>query len=92
MARRAARHVVALGLAALFLLPLVWIVAASLRQPGLPPLRTIEWLPQPVAWNNYLRIFDVLPLGRYALNSLLVTALAVPLTLLTASWAGFVLF
>jgi multiple sugar transport system permease protein len=93
-ARRAARHVISLGLAALFVLPLVWTMAASLRQPGLPPPRTMEWLPQPAAWDNYLRIFDTaqaVPLGRYALNSLLVSALAVPLTLLTASWAGFAL-
>lgn len=89
MAGRAARHVIAFGVAVLFLLPLAWMAAASLRQPGLPPPRTVEWLPQPAAWSNYRSLFDLLPLGRYTLNSLFVTTLAVPLTLVTASWAGF---
>jgi len=86
-----ARHALALAVAALFLLPLAFTVAASLRAPGQPPPRTIEWIPDPIAWGNYRRIFEIVPLGRYALNSLLVAALAVPLTLLTASWGGYAL-
>lgn len=72
-----------------FVLPLVWMVSASLRQPGLAPPRTIEWIPNPIAWGNYIRLFNLLPIGRYVANSLLVSTLAVPLTLFTASWAGF---
>ena len=83
-----ARHAASLALAFVFVLPLAWMVAGSLRQTGLPPPRAIEWLPLPPAWDNYRRIFEIVPLGRYALNSLLVAALAVPLTLVTASWAG----
>ena len=76
------------GVAALFVLPLLWMVAASLRQPGLPPPRVFEWVPNPIVWSNYAAIFELLPLARYALNSVVVAGLAVPLTLLTASWAG----
>jgi multiple sugar transport system permease protein len=72
-----------------FMLPLIWLIAASLRQPGLPPPRSIEWLPDPIVPGNYARIFEMLPLGRYTLNSLIVVALAVPITLVTASWAAF---
>jgi multiple sugar transport system permease protein len=86
-----ARHALGLLVAALFLLPLAFSIAASLRAPGQPPPRTIEWLPDPIAWGNYLRIFEIAPLGRYTLNSLAVAALAVPLTTLTASWAGYAL-
>jgi len=86
-----ARHALALLVSALFLLPLAFAISASLRAPGQPPARTIEWIPDPIAWGNYLRIFEIVPLGRYALNSLAVAALAVPLTLLTASWAGYAL-
>ena len=82
-------HAVSLTVAALFVLPLVWVAAASLRRPGLPPPRGPEWLPDPIAWDNYRRIFDLVPLAWYARNSVLVVVLAVPLTILTASWAGF---
>jgi multiple sugar transport system permease protein len=36
-------------------------------------------------------VFQVVDLGRYALNTMVVELLAVPVTLLTASWAGFAL-
>jgi multiple sugar transport system permease protein len=91
--RRAAgllgEHGVPLLVAALFLLPLLWMLTASLRDPGLPPPRTIEWLPDPVRPGNYGAVFEMLPFGRYLLNSLAVVALAVPLTIITASMAGF---
>ena len=80
------------AIALVFALPLMWMLSASLRQPGLPPPRHFEWVPNPVVWSNYAALFEpgaVVPLARYALNSVLVAALAVPLTLLTASWAGF---
>ncbi len=77
------------GVALVFALPLLWMLSASVRQPGLPPPRYFEWVPSPVVWGNYAAIFEMLPLARYALNSVLVAGLAVPLTLLTASWAGF---
>jgi len=77
------------ALAALFLAPLAWVTAASLRQSGLPPPQGIEWLPNPPAWGNYSDLFTLVPLARSLGNSLLLVAAAVPLTLLFASWAGF---
>ena len=65
------------------------MISGSLRQAGLPPPRTPELLPSPLAWGNYERAFELVDLPRYTLNSLIVVAFAVPLTLLTASWAGF---
>lgn len=82
-------HAAALAVAALFVLPLIWVVSTSLRQPGLPPPPAIEWLPSPLFWSNYREIFEIVPLGWYLLNSLRVGVVAVPLTLLVASWAGF---
>lgn len=78
-----------LALIFLFLLPLWWITVASLRPIGLPPPRTIEWWPADPQWSNYVEIFRQVPLGRYTLNSILVVAVAVPMTLFTASLAGF---
>lgn len=75
--------------ALLFVMPLIWVVSASLRQPGLPPSRSIEWIPDPVTWSNYAVLFDLLPFLTYVKNSLIVTWIALVITLLTASWAGF---
>jgi ABC-type sugar transport system permease subunit len=82
-------YVVATFVAIIFLLPLIWMAASSLRLPGLPPARGMEWLPHPLAWGNYPALFRLIPLGRYILNSLLVSGLAVILTIPFASAAGF---
>ncbi len=83
----------ALAVAAVFLWPVLGMLAFSLRPAGLPPPRTLlEGLSlQTLAWDNYQRIFELVPLGAYTLNSLWLAALAVPLTIVTASWAGLAL-
>jgi multiple sugar transport system permease protein len=83
------RHVPALVAAVFFLLPLVYMVTGSLRKAGLPPPRSPELVPSPLAWDNYERAFELVDLPRYAVNSLIVAAFAVPLSVLVASWAGF---
>lgn len=82
-------HLARLVIALLFLLPLYWAVVVSLRQSGLPPSSTLEWWPQAFHWETYAEVFRTVPMARYARNSLFVVALALPLTLLTASLAGF---
>jgi multiple sugar transport system permease protein len=86
---RRLRHLAALVIAAAFCLPLYWVLIASLRQPGLPPPRTVEWWPQSAHWGNYAQIFRTLPMAQYIWNSLIVVSIAVPITLLIASWGGF---
>lgn len=86
---RLLRHAVAIVVGVAFLLPVVWAVSSSLRETGQPSPRSLEWIPEPIAWDNYRAVFDLVPLHRYALNSLLVAAAAVLLTVVTASWAGF---
>ncbi|MFQ5419928.1 MAG: carbohydrate ABC transporter permease [Anaerolineae bacterium] len=74
--------------ALLFLLPLLWTAVASLNPPGVPLPTELPLLPERPTLANYGRILHLIPLLRFTVNSLLVTALAVPLTIVTASWAG----
>jgi multiple sugar transport system permease protein len=75
--------------ALLFLLPLLWALSASLHEPGVIPRQSIQWLPSSIAWSNYREVFRVVDMLHYAGNSLFVISLAVPLTIVVASWAGF---
>ena len=86
---RMSRRLLTALVAALFLLPLLWAALASLRPPGHDALRAEWWTPFPPAWANYAEIFRVVPFARYAFNSFFVIAIAVPVTILVASWAGF---
>lgn len=85
------RQPVALVVTIVFLLPLWFLLAGSLREPGTPPPRAPELLPTPVSRTSYDRAFELVDLGRYALNSLVVAAVTVPIAVLVASWAGFAL-
>jgi multiple sugar transport system permease protein len=83
------RHLLILPVATLFLLPLYWMIATSLRKPGKPPALSLEWFPDPISWSNYATVFDLVDFARFTANSLFVVATAVPITLIVASSAGF---
>jgi multiple sugar transport system permease protein len=65
------------------------MATGSLRKAGLPPPRTPELVPSEPTLESYRRAFELVDLARYTFNSVLVVVIAVPLTLLFASWAGF---
>lgn len=69
--------------------PLVWLITTSLTEPReafrLPP----RWVPIPFSLQNFTDVFDLIPLGRMALNSLIVTSITVGGSLLTASLAAY---
>lgn len=86
---RLARQLVAVPVAALFLLPLWLMVVGSLRPLGSAPAPAVQWFPSSPAWSNYADVFDAVPLARYTANSLLVAVVAVAISVLVSSWAGF---
>lgn len=87
--RRPLRTLLIVIVSVLFLGPLVFMVLGSLRAPGLPPPDGFELIPRDATWSNFKTVFAFVPLGRHLVNSLLVVAVAVPVTVLIASWAGF---
>jgi multiple sugar transport system permease protein len=87
--RRPLRTFLIVALSLLFLGPLVFMLLGSLRAPGIPPPDGFEVLPRDATWTNFKTVFAFVPLGRHLVNSLLVVAVAVPVTVVVASWAGF---
>lgn len=83
------RHLPALAAAIVFLLPLWFMISGSLRPVGLPPPAGFELVPPSPTIDSYLRLPGLIPLGLYLRNSLIVTGIAVPLTVLVAALAGF---
>jgi multiple sugar transport system permease protein len=86
---RLVRQLVCIPVAALFLVPLWLMIVGSLRPTGQAPPLSVQWFPTSPAWSNYAEVFDVVSFARYTANSLIVAAVAVPLSVLVASWAGF---
>jgi len=75
----------------LFALPLLLMVSGSLRPAGTAAPPTPALLPDPASLDSYPTAVDLGGLGQATLVSLLVAAIAVPLSVLVASWAGFAL-
>jgi multiple sugar transport system permease protein len=82
------RHLVLIPLSAIMLLPLVWMVAASLQTLAetrhFPPTLIPSW-----HWSNYPNAWHAAPFGRFFVNSLIVTGAAVAGNLVLCSLAGY---
>jgi multiple sugar transport system permease protein len=78
-----------LVVALIMVAPLVWLVSTSLTAPeaafSLPP----KWIPRPFSLENFQAVDDVLPFGRMALNSVIVSAIVVCGSLFTSVLAAF---
>ncbi len=68
-------YLIAIALSVVFLFPLFWMGTTSLKTMeqayAFPP----KWLPSPVMWENYVRIFTELPFAQFTLNSIIITVL-----------------
>lgn len=73
----------------IFLLPLFWMLSASLYPRGVPLPTSLQLIPEGFTLSNFARIWEIIPIGRFTLNSLVVVVLAVPITIVTGSWAGY---
>ena len=82
-------HIVLVAGAILALLPVVWMVAASLMPTGeattLPP----KFIPDDPTIEHYRAVFTRLDMGRYLLNSTLVALLVTGTSLVINAMAGY---
>lgn len=81
-----------IGISVLFLYPFVWLVSASLKTRQ--DVMNNALIPDPVQWQNYVEIFQRVPVGDWFVNSVIVSLLAsVAVTLSSALVAfGFAYF
>lgn len=75
------------GVLAVF--PLVWMVAVSLMQPGEASAFPPPLLPARASLDNYRALFAAAGIGRYVVNSLLLSTAATVLSLLFNVTAGY---
>ncbi|RSM81902.1 carbohydrate ABC transporter permease [Kibdelosporangium aridum] len=91
--RRVWFYLVLVGLAVFFLFPLVFMFVSSLKPDGQILSDIGGWrafLPVgDISFRNYSGVFDRVPVGRFLLNSLIVTVAIVGIGLVVNSMAGF---
>lgn len=76
-----------IGLTLLFLFPLAWMISTSLKTPA--DLRGVQWIPDPLAWNNYRDAFSFGMWARWTLNTVTLTVFAVVAAVLATSLTAY---
>ena len=75
------------GATLIFVFPFVWLVSASLKTRQ--TVFNNELFPLPLHFENYTRIFEVVPLGNWFINSALVSLLAATTVTITSALVAF---
>src|SRR5829696_6803201 len=74
---------------ALFVFPFAWALSGSLKNgyqiEEIPP----RWIPNPVLWENYARIWEIVPLAQYIGNTVVVTGLSLVGQLTSAALVAY---
>jgi len=70
-------------------IPFLWMVSTSLKTDSNVFSTTIELIPDPFVWKNYVRIWEYAPFGKYFFNTLKVTLLVTAGKLLISSTAAY---
>ena len=72
-------------------LPLAWMIISSLKRPGELLSVPVVWLPADPTMANYERAMDMVPVGRFFLNSTMVTVIGAGLKVALALTTAYAL-
>ena len=87
-------HLVMLGMALLFLAPLLWMVATAFKSPDdiIKGLGALRWVPRPITTENFVSVLgkaEEFPIWRWTGNSLFISLAVTALVLMVDSLAAF---
>jgi multiple sugar transport system permease protein len=82
-------YVFLIVLAAITLLPFLWMVSASLKANKDVFRFPIQWIPAVPVWSNFAKIWTEIPFLTFFLNTTKLTVIITLLQLFTSSFAGY---
>ena len=82
-------YVLLLSGAALIMIPLVWMVSTSLKEPSAVYTFPPKIVPDPVRWSNFPESLTIAPFGRFYVNTTIVTLANIVGHLLSCSLVAF---
>jgi multiple sugar transport system permease protein len=86
---RTLAYLLLIALAVLMLFPFAWMVATSLTTDAQLFVTPPQLIPSPAQPENYSRVADLFPLGRFLVNSLLVAGVSTVLQVTTSALAAY---
>ncbi len=82
-------HALLILVSVLFMIPFLWTLSLSLKAAAQLLQYPPRWIPDPIRWSNYVRVFEVLPFSKFYLNTILLSILVVAGDLLTGSLVAY---
>ena len=70
-------------------LPFFWLISSSLKAPSKIYVFPPQFIPNPIRWQNYVEVFNAVPVFLYARNTFIITFFATIGTLLSSVLAGY---
>jgi multiple sugar transport system permease protein len=86
---RLATHLLLVLLAAMALVPVLWMISSSLKASTEIFVIPIRWIPETPRWENYLTAFQRAPLWLYFYNTMVICIWAVIGTVLSSALVAF---
>ena len=77
------------GVAAMMLFPFGWMIATSLTSDSQLFVTPPQLIPVPLVPDNYLRVAEAFPIGRFLMNSLVVAGISTSLQVGTSAMAAY---
>lgn len=81
------QYALLIAVALIMLVPFAWMVSTSLKTEEYI-LRT-DFIPNPASFDSYIRLFEIMPMGRMIFNSFFITVTATVGQILIAAMAGY---
>lgn len=87
--KKATIYLVLVAIAAVLVIPLIWMLSASLK--GNEEIFTIPptWIPKEIHWENYAEVFDRMPFLAYLRNTTFITVLTIIGTVFSSSLVAY---
>jgi multiple sugar transport system permease protein/sn-glycerol 3-phosphate transport system permease protein len=73
----------------IIMVPFFWMISTALKSQGNVYLYPPQWIPNPVRWENFREVLDVVPFWRFTLNTGIIVALVIFGTLLSCSISAY---
>lgn len=82
-------YVIIISITLVMMTPFIWMLSASLKLSKDVFVFPIEWIPSAPRWQNFVEIWEQIPLALFVYNTAKLTVIVTVLQLLTSSFAAY---
>lgn len=75
--------------AAVIMVPFFWMVSTALKPQRNVYLYPPQWIPSPIAWENFRRVWEVVPFLQFTQNTAIIVILVMLGTLFSCSFSAY---